>query len=187
MPITTTGYKKPRKKRSDAGVPRRPRPIGQPKTSSSPPLPTPSKQKEQEEGEKEEGKIVQVDIPAVDEPSRCQCWSSRASETDMWLGPEHWTRELFAGIYGTPAYSGAKARMCGLRSGGADHYHHRKMHISLKNGEIRIDLPLLSSPSETTTYYCQHWYCGMHRRFERRLLLRDRPPLSPIVWFVCKQ
>jgi len=129
------------------------------------------------------GTNMAVDLPAIVDPPICECWSK--PETAMWSSPGSWSTEIFAGISTTAAINGAKACMCCQFQRDMPAGEHRKMHISLNNGEIRIDLPILETvPGQDTPMYTKHIYCTKCRKFERKFLFHDKPT-TPIAWSCC--
>jgi len=130
-----------------------------------------------------------IDLPALVDPPVCGCWLPEEATTTAigptWSHPGTWSTEVFAGISKTAAINGAKACMCGMLQSDIPEGEHRKMHISLNNGEIRIDLPLVESvPGMDLPMYTQHVYCTKCRKFEKKYLLPQKPS-TPIVWSCC--
>lgn len=127
---------------------------------------------------------VTVDLPALVDPPVCQCWSPTAVEAH-WAPPASWSPAIFAAISGKAVINGAKACMCCLPQSDIPKGQHRKMHISLNNGEIRIDVPILETVADSDTpMYTQHVYCTKCRKFEQKHLTPNQPN-SPIVWSCC--
>lgn len=128
--------------------------------------------------------VQDVTIPAMHDPPLCGCWENPGA-AGPWTDAGNWSSELFIGVTGTAAMNGAKVAMCSKMQSEMGPNEHRVMHISLNNGEIRIDVPILESVEGVDTpYYTQHWYCTTHRRFERKALQQQKP-LSPILWTSC--
>lgn len=99
---------------------------------------------------------------------------------EHWLKPEHWAAAMFAGAP-LSWQSGACMRVCDQNP--------RMGHMSLANGGLGIDLPLLvEDPNDPSMLpvYVQHGYCYTCDRFEWVLYSTDKPA-SPIVWFTCKK
>lgn len=87
---------------------------------------------------------------------------------------------MFAGAP-QPWKNGACMRVCDQNP--------RMGHMSMANGALGIDLPLLAAdPNDPSMLpvYVQHGYCCACDMFEWVLYTTDRPA-SPIVWFACKK
>jgi hypothetical protein len=128
--------------------------------------------------------------PARAEEPQCDCWEHPAQEDQRsdkkfdpfvhWLKPEHWAIAMFAGAP-TPWKHGACMRVCDKSA--------RIGHISLADGAIGIDLPLLAADPNSPTaspVYVQHGYCCTCDRFEWVHYSKEKLA-SPIVWFACKK
>lgn len=127
--------------------------------------------------------------PARADQPHCDCWDhppqgeysdpkQKFRPFDHWLKPEHWSVEIFASA--PLAWKrGACMRICGENA--------RIGHISLAEGQVGIDLPLLvdnpNDPSELAVYV-QHGYCCTCDAFEWVLYSQNKLS-SPIVWFTC--
>jgi hypothetical protein len=114
---------------------------------------------------------------------KCTCWANPASGPEG--SPSAWRHEIFDGIAGTAAFVGARAFMC--RMDVSEGY--RQMHISLADGRVHIDIPLLADTPPNikgpSALYVQSSYCTVHRRVESESLFREQPN-SPIKWIQCK-
>jgi len=123
---------------------------------------------------------------AITSPPECDCWTKFASGSMEWFSPSAfnpnmWTDELRE----CGMLDNAKVCMCARHLSAVDNTH-RKMHISLKNGEFKIDLPVLHSPGiiPGCAAYAQHDYCLTCRRFERKRFFAQKPD-TPICWLRC--
>jgi len=127
---------------------------------------------------------VDINIPALTDPPICKCWENPEA-AGPWSSPGSWSAEIFLGISKTAAINGAKACMCCLPQDEIPAGEHRKMHISLNNGEIRIDLPIMESVYGCDIpMYTQYVYCTKCRKFEQKHLLTQKPT-TPICWSCC--
>lgn len=129
--------------------------------------------------------IYKREVKGLTEAPQCDCWQSPTAGAEG--SPSSWCGELFEGIAGSAAYVGARAFMCRRKDLPDGAY--RGMHISLADGKVRIDIPLLADDPETlkkTPLYVQSIYCPKHRRVERELLY-DQKPTTPIRWEACNK
>lgn len=132
--------------------------------------------------------------PARAEIPQCECWEHPPQESvatnantqgkfvphDHWLKPEHWSLGIFAGAP-APWKKGACMRVCDKTG--------RLGHLSMANGAIGIDIPLLAAdPNDPTAapVFIQHGYCCVCDRFEWVLYTPEKPQ-SPIIWLACKK
>lgn len=125
---------------------------------------------------------VKINIPAFDEPAQCQCWD-HPEKVGPWTTGRSWSYDMFKDLEGKALGADLKATMCGDPD--IPYNAHRKLHISLANGTMCIDLPILEDV-DGVTYYVQHDYCTMHQRFEKKSYFLQRPG-TPIYWGCCSR
>lgn len=115
-----------------------------------------------------------ITLRAKIEPPECDCWSS---ERTQWLEAGEWPSSMLDGIESSGlSKEGFKATICTA----PDIHGHRKMHISLSGGTVKLDLPLLEDYNGVT-YYTQHFYCADHGMFEW-MTYSPKKPQTPIRW-----
>lgn len=122
--------------------------------------------------------------PARQETPECDCWEKHASKQSTpgcWLTPEYWSPAIFASLP-PPLRDGVSMRVCS-RTG-------RLAHIALANGDLGIDLSMLTEdptdPQNRPPVWVQHGYCCRCDRYEW-FRLSERRPDTPIVWFSCSK
>ena len=130
---------------------------------------------------------TEVSIPAAACPPNCRCWEATCSPVPMWSDPSDWPAHILAGVSSTAAISGAKLAMCAKPQSEIGPKEHRVLHISLNNGEIHIDVPLLEDSEDApgvAPLFTRHWFCTEHRMFEFKETSREKPA-TPVEWFSC--
>lgn len=123
---------------------------------------------------------------AITSPPECECWTKFASGGIKWFSPSAFSSSMWTDcLRECGMLENAKACMCARHLTAMDNTH-RKMHISLKNGEVKIDLPVLHSPGiiPGCAAYMQHDYCLKCHRFEKKRFFAQKPD-TPICWIRC--
>jgi hypothetical protein len=107
----------------------------------------------------------------------CDCWETREGDT-LWLGPEHFLPGMFAAMPDS-LRPGTRMRIC-KKTG-------RLAHILMANGEVGIDVPLLTDDPTggPCAVFVQHGYCYRCDKYEW-MRLSKYVPASPIFWMTCR-